>query len=134
MTTQRPTKRDINQAVGIVSPFEVLWNDTGCRSAEDAAVNAIAQALAQREAEVRAEYAALTTADGVHGSPTMDWFHPNHSLPGVLRCDYCDGYRVQFEVVAAGKPNGYFASYRPSECYATRENADAALAARKEGE
>jgi hypothetical protein len=57
MTTPQPSPRDIEQAGKLACKLVVL-------SMHNTATLAIAQALAQREAEVRAEYAAFADENG----------------------------------------------------------------------
>lgn len=83
----------------------------------------------KRIAELEAVVALSAT--GEVGGPCSDWFHPLKHYSGLLRSDYCDGFVIQFENYAVGKPTGYFTSYKPSECYLSRDAAEAALATKE---
>jgi hypothetical protein len=58
MTTPQPSPRDIEQATKLFAAFGIHVGILGSVHESDG-IEMVAQALAQREAEVRAEYAAL---------------------------------------------------------------------------
>jgi hypothetical protein len=134
MTTPQPSTRDIDSAQRAVNAW-VSEDELGaCRPH---LVNEIAQALAQREAEVRAEYAAFADE---HGKPRKVL----GTLP-VTADGYVMGFTARIWVNDVGEVKAGLAdmpgwteteesdeAFWPfHECYSTR---DAALAARKEGE
>jgi hypothetical protein len=132
MTTQQPSPRDIEQARNVV---EECTREAGDFS-EVQLREHVAQALAQREAEVRAEYAAFADENG----------KPRKVLGTlVLTKDGCfvgDCAKVYgsywggepYEVVVHGPEapsTPWEGSIHARDTWSTR---DAALAARKEGE
>jgi hypothetical protein len=63
MTTQQPSPRDIEQATKLFAAFGIHVGILGSVH-ESEGIEMVAQALAQREAEVRAEYAAFADENG----------------------------------------------------------------------
>jgi hypothetical protein len=150
MTTQQPSPRDIEQARNVV---EECTREAGDFS-EVQLREHVAQALAQREAEVRAEYAAFADENGkprkVLGTLPLSadgffvGFPPGYGglfrIPyeygGDERMEQCNPMHMSYDqasrlvMVTGGQWSG-ISQHPVGSCYST---ADAALAARKEGE
>jgi hypothetical protein len=131
MTTPQPTPRDIEQARNVV---EECTKEAGDFS-EVQLREHIAQALAQREAEVRAEYAAFADENG---EPRNIVGNLPVSKDGAIvmpgQFVYVGGQRFMLTLdytipVAVPNDNGGWRDMHIGECFAFR---DAALAARKE--
>jgi hypothetical protein len=133
MTTPQPSPRDIEQADKLTAEWMNVYGPRGAEYMKAL----IAQALAQREAEVRAEYAAFADENG---EPRNIVGNLPVSKDGAIvmpgQFVYVGGQRFMLTLdytipVAVPNDNGGWRDMHIGECFAFR---DAALAARKEGE
>jgi hypothetical protein len=139
MTTPQPTQRDKKSAMDAVTDWRYAIPNDEAPSWEAIVMlaDSVSLLLAQREAEVRAEYAAFADE---HGEPRNIVGNLPVSKDGAIvmpgQFVYVGGQRFMLTLdytipVAVPNDNGGWRDMHIGECFAFR---DAALAARKEGE